>query len=102
VENLEGRDFALAMFGQWKLLRVFLLVVGLHSVCNSPLVVLVVGEPWNFYLKYLLLGFVGWILILLLLHDALKQARDAQAGNNMEAAGPGRSDRGDREEVTVS
>jgi hypothetical protein len=66
---------------------VFLLVVGLHSVWNSGLTLPIVGSPWDHYLKYLLLGGIGWVLILLLLHDGLAQIRSACQSDPMKNDG---------------
>lgn len=84
---MAGREFTFSMFGQWQFLRVFLLVVGLHSVWNSGLTLPIVGSPWDYYLKFLLLGVIGWVLILLLLHDGLAQIRSACQSDPMENEG---------------
>jgi RsiW-degrading membrane proteinase PrsW (M82 family) len=84
---MAGRDFTFSMFSQWQFLRVFLLVVGLHSIWNSGLALPIVGSPWNHYIKYLLLGGIGWGLILLLLHDGLAQIRGACRSRSMENDG---------------
>ncbi len=67
------KAFAFSMLLDSRFLRVFLFVVGLHALWNSPLVVPLVGTPWEYYLKGLILGIVGWVLILLLIQDGLKQ-----------------------------
>lgn len=82
--RLKGdRDFHFRMFGEWNFLRVLLLVAGIHAVWNSELVIPLVGDPWNVYLKYLGLGLIGWLLILLLMQNGLAQVRSAQFGSGL-------------------
>jgi RsiW-degrading membrane proteinase PrsW (M82 family) len=75
------REFSFALFGEWRFLRVLLLMVGIHSIWNCA---------WGGYPKYVALGGIGWVLVLLLLHDALDQVRKAKdVSNVVEGREPG-------------
>jgi len=78
------RDFTFGMLKEWPVLRVLVFVMALHALWNSPLYVPFVGDSLGLILKLLILGIVGWILILLLIQSGLSQVKKAQ-----EAAAPG-------------
>jgi RsiW-degrading membrane proteinase PrsW (M82 family) len=70
--------FAFGMLKEWPVLRVLLLVMGLHALWNSPLEVPLVGDFLGVVIKWLMLGVVGWILVILLIQDGLCQVRKAK------------------------
>ena len=63
-----AKKFNFAMLQDPRFLRIFAMAVILHMLWNSP-----ISLP--FYGKYILLGFVAWIVILALIQDGLKQLR---------------------------
>lgn len=74
-----GRNpFTFRMLKEWPVLRVLLLVMGLHALWNSPLVIPLIGDFLGVVIKWLMLGVVGWILVILLIQDGLSQVRGAQ------------------------
>jgi RsiW-degrading membrane proteinase PrsW (M82 family) len=77
------RDFTFGMLKEWPVLRVIVFVMALHALWNSPLYVPFVGDFLGLVLKWLILGAVGWILVLLLIQSGLAQVKKAQ-----EAAAP--------------
>ncbi|MEY3394741.1 MAG: hypothetical protein RL346_977 [Verrucomicrobiota bacterium] len=66
------------MLTKWPVLRVLVFVVALHAMWNSPLVVPFFGDFLGIILKFLILGIMGWILILLLIQSGLNQVKLAQ------------------------
>ena len=76
--NKGEEKFSFGMLTKWPVLRVMLLVIGLHAVWNSPLVVPFFGDFLGMILKFLILGIIGWILILLLIQSGLNQVKLAQ------------------------
>lgn len=73
-----NRPLSVEILLNWKFLRILLMVTLIHAVWNSPLGIPLVGDPWNGILKWVGLGVIGWVLILLLLQDGLAQIRNAQ------------------------
>lgn len=71
--------FHLRMLFDLKFLRVFLVVVSLHALWNSPLKIPALGDAVGFYSLRILLGIIGWIIVFLLIQAGLKEVRDAQA-----------------------
>ncbi len=69
---------------QWEMIkdprfiRVFVFVVALHCLWNAPIGIPFMGE-WGLIGKFLIIGIVGWILVLSYIQDGLKQIRAAQA-----------------------
>ncbi|MCW1887281.1 PrsW family glutamic-type intramembrane protease [Luteolibacter flavescens] len=80
------RPFEMAMVGDPRFVRIFVIVAGLHMLWNSPLAIPIVGGDMGFIAFRILLGLVGWIVVLLLLQAGLKEVRAAQAG--LASAGP--------------
>jgi protease PrsW len=67
--------FRMTMLIDWRFVRVFLLVVVLHGLWDSPPLI----SDWLvLHLRYPLLGFVAWVLVLAYVQDGLKQIRQAQ------------------------
>ena len=77
------KDFSFNMLKEWPVLRVLLFVITLHVLWNSPLTFPGVGDLLGGVIKYLILGILGWILVLLLIQDGLNQVRKAQGTANV-------------------
>ncbi len=71
------RDFNFSMLKEWPVLRVLLFVMALHATWNSPLTVPLVGDLLGFLLKSLILGVIGWLLVLMLIQSGLGQVKNA-------------------------
>jgi RsiW-degrading membrane proteinase PrsW (M82 family) len=71
------RNFEFGMLKEWPVLRILLFVIGLHAIWNSPLTVPLVGGLSAFALKSLILGVIGWLLVLMLIQSGLGQVRKA-------------------------
>jgi RsiW-degrading membrane proteinase PrsW (M82 family) len=71
------RDFDFGMLKEWPVLRILLFVIALHATWNSPLTVPLVGELTGLLLKSLILGVIGWLLVLMLIQSGLGQVRKA-------------------------
>jgi RsiW-degrading membrane proteinase PrsW (M82 family) len=65
------RRFQFAMLGDIRFLRLFAFSVGLHVLWNSPI-------PDTFYIKYAVIGLVGWTLVIALVNDGMRQIRTAK------------------------
>jgi RsiW-degrading membrane proteinase PrsW (M82 family) len=74
----QNQHFEWSMLKDAKFLRIFLIVVVLHTLWNSPLQIPVVGPELGFIGFRLLLGLVGWIIVLLLMQSGLKEVRSAR------------------------
>ena len=74
----QNQPFEWSMLKDVKFLRIFLIVVALHALWNSPLQIPVVGPHLGFIGFRLLLGLIGWIVILLLMQSGLKEVRSAR------------------------
>ena len=77
------KPFQWAMFGESRFLRVFILIVALHALYNSPLVIPMLGPALGFWSLRLAIGLVGWIIVLLLIQAGIRQVRDAQKQTNL-------------------
>lgn len=64
------RNFEFGMLKEWPVLRILLFVMALHAIWNSPLTV-------PFLLQLLILGLLGWLLVLMLIQSGLGQVRKA-------------------------
>ena len=71
------RDFNFSMLKEWPVLRVLLFVMALHATWNSPLTVPLVGDLMGYLLKSLILGVIGWLLVLMLIQSGLGQVKNA-------------------------
>jgi RsiW-degrading membrane proteinase PrsW (M82 family) len=71
------RNFEFGMLKEWPVLRILLFVIALHAIWNSPLTVPLVGGLSAFALKSLILGVIGWLLVLMLIQSGLGQVRKA-------------------------
>lgn len=78
------RKFEWSMLADFRFLRIFLIIAGLHMAWNSPLTIPVIGGLTGFLGFRLLLGIIGWIIILSLMQYGIKEVRAAKAA----AAGP--------------
>jgi RsiW-degrading membrane proteinase PrsW (M82 family) len=74
----QNQPFEWSMLKDVKFLRIFLIVVVLHTLWNSPLQIPVLGADLGFIGFRLLLGLIGWIVILLLMQSGLKEVRSAR------------------------
>ena len=74
--------FSFGMLREWPVLRILLFVMGLHALWNSPLMFPLLGEFLGYVVKWLILGIVGWILVLLLIQDGLNQVKQAKSQND--------------------
>jgi RsiW-degrading membrane proteinase PrsW (M82 family) len=72
------RDFDFGMLKEWQVLRILLFVMALHATWNSPLTVPLVGDLLGFLLKSLILGVIGWLLVLMLIQSGLSQVKSAK------------------------
>lgn len=78
--RVKGKEkFAARMLIDRRFLRVFLIVVLLHMVWNSPLTIPLLGETVGYFTLRIALGIVGWIIVFLLIQAGLKEAQLAQA-----------------------
>jgi RsiW-degrading membrane proteinase PrsW (M82 family) len=66
--------FQWRMLVDWRFLRVFLLVAACHALWDLTWIN---NMLWS-YTKYLILGFVAWVVALAYVQDGLKQIRGAQ------------------------
>lgn len=74
-----GRTFEWGMLLDIRFLRVFAIIAGLHTVWNSPITIPFMGDFTGYILSRLIIGLIGWIVILLLIQSGFKQIRVAQA-----------------------
>jgi RsiW-degrading membrane proteinase PrsW (M82 family) len=79
--------FSFGMLKEWSVLRILLFVMGLHALWNSPVMFPFFGEFLGYVIKWLILGLVGWVLVILLIQDGLNQVRKARK-LNPEASDP--------------
>ena len=75
------RDFTFGMLKEWPVLRILLFVMALHATWNSPLTVPLVGDLLGFLLKSLILGVIGWLLVLMLIQSGLGQVKNAKVSD---------------------
>lgn len=69
-----GTDsLSIAIFTDWRFLRVFLIVVALHALWNSPLAVPIIGGIEGYFLFRVILGLVGWVIILALVQAGIRE-----------------------------
>lgn len=73
-----GNPFKFEMLKDPKFLRVFIVAVSLHTIWNSPL-------DLPFMAKYMIVGFVAWVVVLSLIQLGLREVREAQ---QVEEPGP--------------
>ena len=71
------RNFEFGMLKEWPVLRILLFAIALHAIWNSPLTVPLVGDLSGLLLKLLILGVIGWLLVLMLIQSGLGQVRNA-------------------------
>ena len=74
----QNQPFEWIMLKDVKFFRIFFIVAGLHALWNSPLQIPFLGPTMGFFGFRLLLGLVGWIVILLLMQSGLKEVRSAR------------------------
>lgn len=65
-------------FFDWRFLRVFLIVMLLHALWNSPIVVPILGGDLGYLVFRLFLGLVGWIIVLQLLQSGIREVESAK------------------------
>lgn len=75
------QPFKLEMLKEPKFVRIFFVAVGLHMFWNSPFELPFMG-------KYLLIGFIAWVVVLSLVQMGLKEIREAQSLESTTAAAP--------------
>lgn len=69
-------DFKWEAAGNPKFLRIFAMAVGLHALWNSPLTIPLLPNEMGYLAKFLFLGVVGWIVILMLIQRGLKEVAE--------------------------
>lgn len=74
-----SRKFHFSMMKDWRFLRIFLMVMGLHIIWNSPLTIPMLGETVGYFGLRIFLGLVGWLVVLLLLQSGLREVGNAQS-----------------------
>jgi RsiW-degrading membrane proteinase PrsW (M82 family) len=72
------RAFAWNMLKDAKFLRIFAFSVGLHVLWNSPISVPLLGGMTGDLAFSLVLGVVGWLIVLMLVQAGIKQVRQKQ------------------------
>ncbi|WP_245958216.1 PrsW family intramembrane metalloprotease [Roseimicrobium gellanilyticum] len=70
--------FQFEMLRDSRFLRVFLTAVILHTVWNSPLQIPLLGDFLGQLGKYVIIGFIAWVVVLSLVQMGLKEIREAQ------------------------
>jgi RsiW-degrading membrane proteinase PrsW (M82 family) len=70
--------FKIEMLRDSRFLRVFLTAVILHTVWNSPLQFPFLGDLVGSLGKYVVIGFIAWVVVLSLVQMGLKEIREAQ------------------------
>lgn len=75
------RPFEWSMMIDRRFVRIFAIIAGLHMIWNSPLSVPIVGGNTGYIALRIGLGFIGWIVILLLLQTGIKEIQRAQQAN---------------------
>lgn len=80
----QDRPFEVSMLFDWRFLRVFLIVVVLHALWNSPLTLPVVGGMSGYLALRIVFGLVGWLIIFLLVQAGLRQIKVAQREQSSE------------------
>jgi RsiW-degrading membrane proteinase PrsW (M82 family) len=73
------KKFEWSMLADFRFLRIFLIIAGLHMAWNSPLTIPVIGEMTGGIGFKLFLGIIGWIIILSLMQSGIKEVRAAKA-----------------------
>ena len=77
-------DFKLSAFFDWRFLRLFLCPVILHCLWNA-------GFELPYYGKEIIIGLVGWIVVLALVQEGLNELREekkkAENSQKMSDAG---------------
>lgn len=73
------KKFEWSMLADFRFLRIFLIVAGLHMAWNSPLTIPVIGGMTGDIGFRLFLGIIGWIIILSLMQSGIKEVRTAKA-----------------------
>lgn len=71
-------EFHFEMLKDMRFLRVFLTAVILHAVWNSPLQLPLVGDFLGIMGKFIIIGFIAWVVVLSLVQMGLKEIREAQ------------------------
>jgi len=82
----QHRSFEFSMLFDWRFLRVFLIVVALHALWNSPLTLPVVGDMSGYLALRLVFGLVGWLIILLLVQAVFERSRSHRRNNQANKA----------------
>lgn len=76
-----GQGFSINALGNGKFVKVFLAIMGLHMLWNSPISsfpILKFGGLELIDAKYLLLGWVGWTIIFGLIKEGFQEITEAQ------------------------
>ena len=71
--------FAWSMLTDMRFLRIFGIAVVLHFLWNSPITVPLVGGLTGKVVFWLILGIVGWLVVLMLVQAGIKQVAGKQA-----------------------
>lgn len=74
------QTFAWSMLTDARFLRVFAFSVALHILWNSPVTVPLLGGMTGKVAFFLILGAVGWLVVLMLVQAGIKQVKEEQNG----------------------
>ena len=72
----QEKKFRWNMLRDARFLKIFFIAVGLHMIWNAPLIL-------PFYTKYIILGFISWVVILGLQHEGLKQIAICKSASSL-------------------
>ena len=77
--RVKGKSpFQLEMLRDARFLRVFITAVILHAIWNSPLQIPLLGDLLGSLGKFVIIGFIAWVVVLSLVQMGLKEIREVQ------------------------
>lgn len=82
----QDQAFEFSMFKNPQFLRIFGIIVLLHALWNSPLTIPIIGDASGYLASRIILGLVGWLIVLLLVQAGLKEIRTKQEEIKKEGA----------------
>lgn len=72
------RKFEWPMLVDFRFLRIFIIIAGLHTAWNSPFLIPFLGGMTGYFGFRLILGLIGWIIILSLMQSGIREVRAAK------------------------